>query len=90
MAADLLDGQGVHIGAQPDGPIAAALFENADNASPFMHLETKLAQKFCDLGFGALFSKAQFRMAMKITSKCRQFLMKLIHARPLHPPEQIR
>ncbi|KAG1306888.1 hypothetical protein G6F62_015325 [Rhizopus arrhizus] len=81
QAGGFMDGQGVHVGAQPDhAPAVAALAANhahhAGLADAAMHLDAQRLKRAGHNPGGPDFLEAQFRMRMQIAPQRRQFVMK--------------
>ncbi|MNQ80524.1 hypothetical protein D3C85_955090 [compost metagenome] len=66
------DGQGIHVGAQAQGAVGAAVAQHADHtgaADAGMHLEAPFHQQACHQGGGALFFEAEFGVGVDVLAQ---------------------
>ena len=77
------DGERVHIGAQPDGPVAAApeARDHAGAANPFRHLEAEFAQPGRNEGGGLVLAEAEFGAGVQMPAPGDH----VVHVKPPHP-----
>jgi hypothetical protein len=86
MICDFVNGQGVHIGPQPNRTVAATRFQYTNDADTFIDLKSQLPQPLRNAGLGAMLSKAKLWLLVKLPSQRRQDFVKFAHRKiPIAP-----